>query len=475
MKKIYILGFGCGNPQDITLRTIKLLKESNKVYVRTTRHPSANILEEFNIEYTSFDEKYEKSENFDLLYQEIADTVLGDESEVISYIVPGSAVFAERAVQLILKDTTKEVEIVPAISFLDGIFASLKTDALTSFKLVDALSLDEQKIDTTTTNIICQVYDNEVASDVKLKLMEYFSDETPITMISAAATDEERIDEIELYELDRYEHIDHLTSIVIPPVPLKHRYASFDSICEVVDTLRSEHGCSWDKAQTHKSLIPHMIEETYEIIDAINEDDTYAMCEEIGDMLFHVLLQAKIAEDDFEFNIKDVIHSICKKMVHRHPFVFTDEKHYDGNFSDIKWEELKKEEKEFQTATDSIKAVAKSLPPLIYADKVQARAAKANFDYDNAYDAFEKIYEETQELLEALNSGDKEKILDEGGDLIFSVVNVLRLSKVRSFEALSYSSKKFIDRFETMENKIISEKKNIYKMKLAEIDQYWKK
>jgi tetrapyrrole methylase family protein/MazG family protein len=193
MKKIYILGFGCGGKGEVTLRTLDILNTCDKVYVRTTRHPAAEILGEFNIAYTSFDGAYDAADNFEALYETIARAVTQSTGERIAYIVPGSAVFAEKSVQLIRKYAPCPVEIIPAVSFMDGLFAATGMDAADSFKLIDALEIGRQHPDTAPTNVICQVYDNDVASDLKLALMAYYGDEQEVLIINGAATTKERI------------------------------------------------------------------------------------------------------------------------------------------------------------------------------------------------------------------------------------------------------------------------------------------
>ncbi len=471
MRSLNILGFGSGDKGELTLRTLDLLQNSDAVFVRTTRHPAATILEEYNIPYRSFDDAYEEFDTFEELYAHIADTILTSSEEHICYIVPGSAVFAERAVQLLLQKATCEVHIVPAVSFLDAVFASLKQDALDSFKLIDALRLDEQIPDVSCMNIICQIYDKQVASDVKLSLMRYYKDETPVILITGAATEEEHISEMPLYAIDHTVHIDHLTSLIIPAQTYDSAPSAFSSLYEIVSVLRGENGCPWDKAQTHESLLPYLIEESYEAVDAAKLGDDDNFCEELGDVLLQVMLHAQIAQEEHTFDIYDVIRSVSEKMIRRHPHVFAEgETEEDIN---ILWERVKETEKQHDSVSDKMDSVAQSLPSLIYADKIQSKAAKIGFDFKTANAAFEKIFEETEELNEALRSDQKEKILEEGGDLLFAVVNVLRLCGLDAEEALRTAISKFIKRFRIMEQIITNEGIDLAKLSVEEMDRYW--
>lgn len=472
MREIYLLGFGCGGKGDITLRTLDILQKSDAVFVRTMKHPSSEILGEYHISFKSFDDIYESYDSFDAVYAHIADEVIGSAGECISYIVPGSAVFAEKSVQLILKNAQCPVHIIPAVSFLDGIFASLQTDALSSYKLIDALDLENQKPDVRCINIICQIYDRMTAADVKLQLMEYYSDDTPVILITAAATDKETIVYIPLFELDRIEHIDHLSTLFIPLADFKKTPSDFSSLTEIIKNLRGENGCSWDKAQTHESLKKYLIEETYEVIDAIEKKDDEHLCEELGDLLLQIMLHAQIMSENGFFDIFDVIRGISEKMIRRHPHVFE-----NGEITEdlhILWERIKSAEKNYGTAHEKMQAIPRCFPSPVYAHKVQSTAAKAGFDFPNAFEAFKKLPEEFSELEQAMNENDTEMIKDEGGDLLFAIVNVLRFYKISSEEALKHACDKFIARFVKMERSILKDHKFLADMNENELDEYWK-
>ena len=375
MKTIYILGFGCGGKNDITLRTMDILKKSDEVFVRTMVHPSAAILDEYGIKYTSFDELYENAQDFEQVYDTICETVINSGGETVSYIVPGSSFIAERAVGLIVSRAGCDVRIIPAVSFIDGIFSALKTDAADSFKLLDALSLDTQRPDPSCMNIICQVYDRSIASDVKLCLSEIYRDDTPVYIINAASTDEEKIIPMPLYEIDRCEEIDHLTSLVIPPVGFTEVPRQFSSLQKVVRALRGEGGCPWDIKQTHESLIPYVTEEAYEVVSAIRKGDSDNLCEELGDLLLQVVMHADIAAEYGDFSMEDVIEGICTKMIHRHPHVFGDT-HLELDDADRVWDEIKKEEHSYGSITEELGDVAEALPSLSYAAKLIRRCSK---------------------------------------------------------------------------------------------------
>jgi tetrapyrrole methylase family protein/MazG family protein len=242
-------------------------------------------------------------------------------------------------------------------------------------------------------------------------------------------------------------------------------------LTQIVAELRSEHGCPWDKKQTHESLIPYLIEESYEAIEAIKENDADNLREELGDVLLQVMLHAQIAAEENTFTIEDVIRAVSEKMIRRHPHVFGGE---DKNQDLTKlWDSIKSSEKQYHSVTEKMRSVAKSLPSPIYAKKIQAVAAKAGFDFSDAEHALAKIPEESREIADAMKANDTEQIAEECGDLLFSVINVLRLLRIDPEESLKTSSQKFMNRFEKMERMIAEEGRKPAQLSEKELDFYW--
>lgn len=243
----------------------------------------------------------------------------------------------------------------------------------------------------------------------------------------------------------------------------------------IMEILRSDEGCPWDREQTHTSIRQSFIEETYEAVDAIDNADTSLLLEELGDVLLQVVFHARIEEETGSFGLDDVIDGISRKLVSRHPHVFG-EMHADtsGEVLGI-WEAAKKEEKkERRTATDAMLAVPRSLPALMRAQKIGGRAAKVGFDFESALDAMTKIVEETEEVREVLNSDcDKNKLEDELGDLLFAVVNTARLAGIDSEIALSRATDKFTARFSDVEQLAENEGKMLKNMTNDELNALW--
>ena len=472
-KTINILGFGCGDEGEITLRTLSVLQSSGKVFARTLTHPAASVLEKHSVTCTSFDSLYENADSFEELYQKIADEILGCSESQIAYIVPGSAVFAERSVQILLQaeDENTKINIIPSVSFIDGVLASLKFDGADSFKLIDALSAGQQKPDVSAANIICQIYDAQTASDLKLELMKYYADEMPVIMVFSAGCPDERILSVPLHEIDMAEGIDHLTTLFIPPADFYSAPSSFDSLKEVFMHLRGENGCPWDKEQTHESLSRYLLEESYEVIDAINKKDPDLLLEELGDLLLQIMLHCQIASENRQFDVYDVISFLNRKMIRRHPHVFADEEHTD---LEKMWEEIKTKEHNYTTVSEKMEDTAKSFPAAVYAQKIQSLAAKAGFDFSEAEQIFEKVAEETDELREEAKRGDLIKTAEECGDLLFSAVNAARFLSLDAETVLRDATTKFMDRFRRMESALKKDNKDFLTVSEEKLEMYWK-
>ena len=241
---------------------------------------------------------------------------------------------------------------------------------------------------------------------------------------------------------------------------------TFDDLVEIVRILRAPNGCMWDREQTHESIRRNFIEETYEVIEAIDTKDTELLKEELGDVLLQVVFHACIEQENNVFDINDVADGVCKKLIYRHPHVFAKT---DVNSTEeilTNWDALKQKEKNQKTVTDSLKSVARSLPSLIRAEKIQKKAAKAGFDWQNVNQAIDKVREELDEIQNA----NENTINEEVGDMLFAAVNVARILKVEPEQALEKASDKFIVRFERVEKT----EKNLADLSFDELLSLWK-
>jgi len=237
-------------------------------------------------------------------------------------------------------------------------------------------------------------------------------------------------------------------------------------------TLRGPDGCPWDRKQTLASLKPFIIEESYEVVDAIDNDDRAALAEELGDFLLQAVFVAELTREEGSFDIYDAVTAIHDKLVHRHPHVFGDVKASDAEQVLVNWEKLKNEERKAENKS-VLAGVPQSLPALLKASRLTEKAARVGFDWRRTEDVFEKLDEEIGELREAIGSGDAAQIHDEIGDLLFTIANIARKLNVNAEEALQSSNRKFRRRFESMESAVRAGGQNLDQLTLEQMDALW--
>lgn len=478
MGKISIVGLGPGDYSLISQGALEALQSGKRIFLRTEKHPTVDRLKE-TIEYTSLDYFYEREENFENVYNNISEFIIEESKNGdLIYAVPGHPRVAERTVstiESICKVNGIEVETIASMSFVDAMFNYLAIDPSNGFKLIDAFEIENTYIDTNTTMIITQVYDHFIASNIKLKLMEYYDYDQEVCIVNGAGVKnlESKV-YLPLHELDRAENkFDYLTSLYIPKSH-KKMYNTVHDLEIIMNTLRGPQGCDWDKKQTHQTLKKYVIEEAYELCQAIDNDDIDEIVEELGDVLLQVVFHCTIGSEEGYFDLKEVVNGICTKLIHRHPHVF-DNINLDMNKFEKTWEDLKKEEKGEDTVTEGLKRIPNYLPALIKAEKIQHKAALVGFDWEDIKPVFKKIEEEYKELLDEYKAGNIKYIKEELGDLLFSIVNLARFVHVDPEEALNITSNKFIQRFEFIEQSAINSGKSLEDMTLEEMDDLWNK
>lgn len=476
---ITVVGLGPGSKEALTVGVLETLKNSNKVFFRTEKHPNIEYLRQLGVKFNTYDSFYDKYNNFDDIYRAIAEDIIRiheEESDLV-YGVPGHPLVAEKSVTILLRlceERKIETKLMPSVSFVDAVIESLKLDPIEGLKIVDAFDIKNQVMDKRMGVIVTQVYNKYIASETKLALCDYYKDDTEIYFVRAAGVEnEESIRKIKLYDLDRQEDIDYLTSIYIPKKI--DEVKDFQDLLDVMSVLRSEEGCMWDLQQTHESLKRALIEECYEVIEAIDEKDDEKLVEELGDLLFQVVFHSQIGSEDGYFNINEVIEGITNKMIKRHPHIFGDVKVKDTNEILDNWDLIKAKEQKIEKYTDELKHVPKCLPGLIRADKVQRKAGKVGFDWNDVLPAMDKVIEELEEIKDVYKSEDMSKIQEEVGDLIFATVNIARLLDIDPEFAVNYTIDKFIRRFQFMEESGILMGQDLKTMSLEDQEKLWEK
>ncbi len=250
---------------------------------------------------------------------------------------------------------------------------------------------------------------------------------------------------------------------------------TFEEFNGIIKVLRGEGGCPWDREQTHESIKGNLIEEAYEALEALDSGDKLKFADELGDVLLQVVFHSTIGEEDGTFSIQDVLNLVSEKMISRHTHIFADDKAETASEVLETWEKNKLKEKGISSYTESLKDVCRYLPALIYAAKVQKKASKAGMDWDSAKDALSKIMEEASEIEVAIRNDDAAELEEEIGDILFSCVNVARLSGIDAESALKKATEKFIRRFSLVEEEAKCQGKDMEKMTLPELDEIWDK
>jgi len=248
---------------------------------------------------------------------------------------------------------------------------------------------------------------------------------------------------------------------------------SLSKLIKITDTLMGEDGCPWDKVQTRESLKPYLVEETYEVLEALDENDPEKIKDELGDLLYQILFHSKISSLKGEFDFRDVIDNLSEKMVRRHPHVFKDAKLSTPDQVIEQWEDIKKKEKNKTNQKSILDSIPKNLPSLIRAQKIQKKAAKEGFDWEKINDVFKKLDEEILEFKEAVLAKKNMDIQSEIGDIIFVITNISKFYKIDAEEALRSTNNKFIKRFHYIEQKLEEKGKTLKDSSLEEMEHYW--
>ena len=479
---VTVVGLGPGPAGLVTQETIEAISSSTTRFVRTTRHPSATLVGSA----VSFDDEYERHDTFAEVYAAIAarvaDAALKNGSAL--YAVPGSPGVLEDGVRRLLADERLEVRVLSAVSFLDLAWLRLGIDPVDAgVRLVDAHRFAESAANSAGPFLVAQCHADWVLSEIKLAHESARGDER-VTVLHHLGLADERVLDTTWDDLDRLERshglvVDHLTSLYVPQLaePVAGEMARLHALAR---TLREQ--CPWDREQTHASLVRYLIEETYEVVDALNaldEDDPStdeALIEELGDLLYQIEFHTTIAEQQGRFSLADVARTTHEKLVRRHPHVFGDVQATNAGEVVTTWDEIKRAEraaKIVDDAPDFFAGVSRAAPSLSLAQKLQKRAAEVGFDWPDVHGASAKLDEEIGELRVAAQSGDPAVVRMELGDVLFSVVNVARKLGLDAETALRDAADKFVARFTRVQQLAAQRGMDLASCDLAQLDSLW--
>jgi tetrapyrrole methylase family protein/MazG family protein len=476
--RVIVGGLGPAGPELLTAQVVELAS-THPSFLRTARHPAAS-----QFDLPSFDHVYESAETFEEVYASIVESLVAaaGEHSTVGYLVPGSPLVAERTVELLRLDTRVETQILPAVSFLDVSWVALGIDPIEAgVRLIDGHRFLVEAAGERGPLLVSQVHDRQVLSDIKLALDPgYFDDSTgdsnevqgvpvqKVTVLQRLGLPDERVFEVEWHDLDRVVEPDHLTSIYIEHLvaPVANEVVRFH---ELVRTLRAE--CPWDQDQTHQSLVRHLIEETYEVVEAIDRlpvqsngpgsddagDHFAALEDELGDLLFQVVFHAVLGAEAGWFDLADVARGVHDKLVRRHPHVFGQndlvavDTAVDGAAAVASnWETIKAAERGDSAERSALDGLP-PLPALARASKVVSKVAGAGFQWGTWEGAYAKLVEEVDEVAEAIRSGDQSEITHELGDVVMAATTLARLVGTDLDEATRRAIDRVSGRFRTIE------------------------
>lgn len=477
---ITLLGLGPGDPDLLTRSAWDWLQRLQEIYVRTRHHPTVAGLPD-NVEVHSFDDLYDQGERFDEVYERIITTVLdlGKRAQGVTYAVPGHPFVAEATCPEISRRARESgipVRVIEGLSFLEPTYTALGIDPFPHTTLVDALDLVALHVPPFPPDqpaLIGQVYSREVASDVKLTLNAVYPDTHPVRLVHGAGTSRQVVEELMLYEIDRSPNIGLLTTLFLPALGPK---TSLEGFMEIIAHLRAPDGCPWDREQTQQSMGTNLVEETYEAVSAIEAGDSAGLCEELGDLLMVLLMTTQIASEDGDFTFAEVVQGIHEKIVRRHPHVFG-EFQVEGSAGVLRnWEKLKEEERIARGKDQEVDpkgildSIPKALPALMQAQEYQERAARVGFDWPGIEGVIEKVQEEWREITAASGAAERENEL---GDLLFSVVNLVRWYKADAESLLRRANLRFKQRFAFIEQSARAQDRKLTDLTLQEMEDLW--
>ena len=463
-QSVVIVNIASGDPDLLNLKTIRTLKGSRQLLLRTSRSPIVKWLESEDIAFCSLDGFYETVEDFDQLYMSIADHIwsCASHSQVVYAVAD---LMEDRSVTALFERRPENgvIEIVPGIGTSD-IFQPVVRPYLddSDFRRVSASDFLLKSYNPEQTVLITEL-DNEILTgEVKLLLSSVLEDEHEVLFIqnlSGAVL-------IPLFELDRKKDINHLSSVLVPGSGyLERNRFVLEDLLRIMERLRSSDGCPWDRIQTHQSLRPYMIEEAWECVASIDENDTDHLAEELGDLLFQIVFHSSIGNSFDEFTMNDVISHICRKMIRRHPHVFTS----CTDYSTQNWETIKQTETGNLSAASSLNDVSGALPSLKYA----AKALKKSYGIPALKKSAKQVAAEICRILSPSESGDsfRESDLE---NLLFHVSELCFLNHADSELLLHHAVDRYIDVIKAADQEIKKDGKAIECLTFAELGVYLK-
>lgn len=458
---------GCTPEFDLLpLRALRAVREADAVVLQSEKSACAQGIREENGNILALDDLYEQAEDFDALFAEGARRILEQEKKGTVVFCAVGDPFRNGFVQELKKEGATVDYVTGGYAEAAAVAAAAQRMDTGGYTVINARELQPLGVDTSKTVVVTGVENALVAESVKCALSDYYKEDTQALFYADG-----KKEWIDFYGIDRIGQWREGGVLVLPPQPLKQkeRYGLYDLV-RIMKILRGENGCPWDAEQTHKSLRQYILEEAYETVDAVDSDDMFALYDELGDVFLQVVFQSEIARQCGEFDIDDVATSVCAKMIGRHPHIFGETEANTANEVFLNWEAIKRKEKKNEDFVSVLRDVPRSMGAMMRAYKLQKKAAGIGFDWKDARGAMEKVREELMEWQAEIKAGNADGAEAEAGDLLFSIINVLRLLKVNPEVALNRTCEKFVARMEYMEK---TAQKGLYDVSVSELNNLW--
>lgn len=500
---ITVVGLGPGDPGALTRAAWEAICAAPLLYLRTTRHPTVAALPA-DLPRQSFDELYETADDFATVYQTIAETLLARAAagDTVVYAVPGHPLVAESVTRRLISDAAAravQIHVVDGLSFLEPVFSALQLDPFaTGLQLIDALDLGESPhfptdgpswaslhdeayvppqtpyaIHSGRPVLICQLYSRAIASQVKLALLTRYPAAHPVTLVHAAGVvGGQQLRQLPLAELDHNDEMSYLSTLYVPALAPLENLRAPEGLRYVVERLLAPAGCPWDREQTHTSMRADLLEETYEVLEAIDNDDLEALAEELGDLLIAIHSHAEIGRQAGMFDLEDVYAGVASKLIRRHPHVFGGTDATTSGVVLANWDAIKRAERQAKGAAPrgALDGVPPALPALASAQKIATRAARVGFDAPDLAGIWALVDEEFAEL-RAATAGDARRA--EFGDLLFALANLARRLDIDGESALREAVGRFQVRFGAMEQHLAQRGQSLGDLEPAARQALW--
>jgi tetrapyrrole methylase family protein/MazG family protein len=460
---IYLVGLGAGGAQELSEQALHALRRAQRVLASQPSHPSARLLQLAAIAFEPCPAEPE---------QAIA-TLLNAPERTVALAVPGHPLLGNPLVARALPaaaEAGRPVRLVPSRSVLEPVLEATLHAAPDGVQVVSAARLPYIAPDPTLPTLWFGIETPERLCALQAHLSLRYPPSHEVIFVHAPGDVSVETRRVPLAQLTAMP-CDAQTYLLIPACPRREQtYAGFEGLTRVVAALRAPDGCPWDREQTHASLKPHLLEETYETLEAIDRADPAELREELGDMLLQVLMHSQIASETGAFDIQQVVQHLIEKLIARHPHVFGDA-HAETAAQVLKnWDATKRQQKGRNSVLDG---VPRSMPALARAQEISKRAARVGFEWDSIHGVLDKLQEEETELRQAIESGDSGRIASELGDLLFTVVNIARHADIDAEQCLRQMVDRFTARFQWMESEAARRNRSLESLSPDEWEDLW--